>query len=431
MGRRRRQRALNIYLGTSLVGQYVRAADGSTSFRYATEWLFSSKAFPISVSLPLSDRIWSGEQISSYFDGLLPDDQKIKDKIAVREHTEGNTSFDLLAVLGRDCVGALRFVPEGEDPGNPYEMRYRAISNNAIAKRIANLATSPLGVDIDQEDFRISIAGMQEKTAFLKIAGKWQVPLGATPTSHIFKPAMKEGPNGADFTDTPWNEWFCLQLCKAFGLPVAKAEVRLFGAKPVIIIERFDRVWENGILYRIPQEDLCQANGIFPTKKYQSDGGLGIVDILKFLNGAANPRQDKLTFMKAQIVFWLLSAIDGHAKNFSIYLTPGGYELTPLYDVMSAAPYPEFSPHKIKLAMSVGDKRHYKVKEIFSRHFYQTAWKGGIAKEDMDVIFGEIKYRLKKGFDELIAKAVACKMPKACYTAIHEMVENNAKRLPG
>jgi serine/threonine protein kinase HipA of HipAB toxin-antitoxin module len=73
----------------------------------------------------------------------------------------------------------------------------------------------PLGLYADEDDFRISIAGVQEKTAFLHIDNQWQVPLGPTPTSHIFKPAMKVGPDGADFSDTPWNEWRCLALCRA------------------------------------------------------------------------------------------------------------------------------------------------------------------------------------------------------------------------
>ncbi|MFT5133823.1 MAG: serine/threonine-protein kinase HipA [Gammaproteobacteria bacterium] len=430
MGRKRRQRALDIYVGSSKVGQYTRAANGLTTFRYSDEWLSNSdKSFPISMSMPLSNRIWSGDQVNSYFDGLLPDDQTIREKIAAREHAEGATSFDLLAVLGRDCVGALRFIPGGEDSGSPSEMQYRPISDDEIVQKIEALGASPLGVDIDKDDFRISIAGMQEKTAFLKIDGEWQIPLGATPTSHIFKPAMKGGPNGADFSDTSWNEWFCLKLCNTFGLNTAEADVRLFDNKPVIIVERFDRVWRDGTLYRIPQEDLCQATGVSPTRKYQNDGGLSMVDILGFLDGAADPKKDKLTLLKAQIVFWLLSAIDGHAKNFSIFLTPGGYELTPLYDVMSAAPYPELSPHKIKLAMSAGDNRHYRIKEILPRHFYQTAKKGGLSEEDMDAIFGEIKERLGRGFDEEIAEALAIGMPEACYASILDALGNKAKRL--
>ncbi len=103
--------------------------------------------------------------------------------------------------------------------------------------------------------------------------------------SYIFKPAMKEGPDGADFSDTPWNEWFCLNLCEEFGLSSAIAEVKYFDNKPVIIVERFDRLWRNEVLYRLPQEDICQAFGVPPSKKYEVDKGPGILQILGFLNG--------------------------------------------------------------------------------------------------------------------------------------------------
>jgi len=206
--------------------------------------------------------------------------------------------------------GALRFVPEGIDPGNPVKMEYRPVTDDEIATRIAFLGTTPLGIQIKDDDFRISIAGVQEKTAFLRIDDQWQLPSGQTPTSHIFKPAMKEGPLGADFSDMPWNEWLCLALCRALGLETANAEVLMFDNKPVIVIERFDRVWRDGVLYRLPQEDMCQALGIPPMRKYQSDGGPGIINILEFLNGAVTPHEERLAFMKAQIVFWLLTAID-------------------------------------------------------------------------------------------------------------------------
>ena len=325
----------------------------------------------------------------------------MRDKIAAREHADSAGIFDLLAVLGRDCVGALRFVPEGEDPGDPAKMSYRPVSDEEIAQRIASLGTAPLGVHADDDDFRISIAGVQEKTAFLRVDGNWQLPLGPTPTSHIFKPAMKAGPNGADFSDTPWNEWLCLNLCRALGLETANAEVLMFDGKPVIVVERFDRVWRDNVLYRLPQEDLCQAMGVPPSRKYQSDGGPGIVDVLQFLNGSESPREDRLKFMKAQIVFWLLGAIDGHAKNFSIFITPGGYRLTPLYDVMSAAPYPQLSDHKVKLAMAVGDNRHYRLKEIQPRHFYQTARKAGLGDEDIDDIISGLASRIDGAIAEV------------------------------
>jgi serine/threonine-protein kinase HipA len=218
VGRKRQRRLLDVYVGSSKVGQYARAPGGATSFRYDPGWLSSDRAFPISLSMPLSDRLWSGEGAVSYFDGLLPDDRTIREKIAAREQADSASIFDLLAAIGRDCVGALRFVPEGLDPGNPAKMEYRPVNNDEIATRLDSLAINPLGIHADEDDFRISIAGMQEKTAFLYIDKQWQIPLGPTPTSHIFKPAMKEGPVGADFSDTPWNEWLCLVLCRALAL---------------------------------------------------------------------------------------------------------------------------------------------------------------------------------------------------------------------
>jgi len=414
VGRKRQGRVLEVYLGSSKVGEYSRVPSGATAFRYAQAWLSSDRAFPISLSMPLSDRIWSGEGATSYFDGLLPDDRTVREKIATREHAESAGIFDLLAVIGRDCVGALRFVSEGLDPGDPTRMEYRQVTDNEIAARLAALGTNPLGLYADEDDFRISIAGVQEKTAFLRVDNQWQLPLGPTPTSHIFKPAMKVGPDGADFSDTPWNEWLCLVLCRALGLETANAELRMYDdGKPVIVVERFDRTWEEGVLYRLPQEDICQALGVPPLRKYQIDGGPGIVEAMEFLNGAVAPHEDRLTFMKAQIVFWLLAAIDGHAKNFSIFLTPGGYRLTPLYDVMSAAPYPEFPVQKVKLAMALGDKGYYRLSQIQLRHFYQTGQKAGLHEQDMDSIFSDLAARMEGAIAEAAALVADAGMPES------------------
>jgi len=412
VGRKRQGRVLDVYVGSSRVGQYARAPGGATSFRYDSDWLSSARAFPISLSMPLSDRIWSGEAATSYFDGLLPDDRTVREKIAAREQADSAGIFDLLAVIGRDCVGALRFLPEGLDPGDPAKMEYRPVSDGEIAARLAKLATNPLGLQADEDDFRISIGGVQEKTAFLQADEQWQLPLGPTPTSHIFKPAMKEGPDGADFSDTPWNEWLCLMLCRALGLETANAEVRFFDGKPVIIVERFDRTWREGVLYRLPQEDLCQALGVPPLRKYQSDDGPGITDVLEILNGAIAPYEDRMAFMRAQIVFWLLAAIDGHAKNFSLFLTPGGYRLTPLYDVMSAAPYPEFPAQKVKLAMALGNKNHYRLQQIQIRHFYQTGRKAGLREQDMDSIFSALIARIDDAITEAATRAAKTDMPE-------------------
>ena len=150
------------------------------------------------------------------------------------------------------------------------------------------------------------------------------------------------------------------------------------------------------------------------------------MDILAFLNGAVAPHKDRVAFMKAQIVFWLLAAIDGHAKNFSIFLTPGGYKLTPLYDVMSAAPYPAFPVQKTKLAMSVGDKGYYRLKQIQLRHFYQTGQKSGLREQDMDGIFSDLAAQMDNAMAEAAALAAGVGMPESTSGPILAAVNKRA-----
>ena len=425
MSRKRTSRALDVYVGKSRVGIYSHAASGATTFRYTPAWLGTEKSFPISLSLPLSDRQWRGDAIDRVFDGLLPDEGTVRETIAARERADSAGTFDLLAAIGRDCVGVLRFVPEGADPGDPAEMRYHPVNRDEIARRLASLAINPLGM-LQDDDWRISIAGMQEKTAFLRVDDQWQVPEGATPTSHIFKPAIRQGPYDADFSDSPWNEWLCLTICTELGLPTAKSEILPFDDRPVIIVERFDRRWEGGILYRLPQEDLCQALGVPTSRKYESDGGPGIPAILELINQSAAPHADRLLFFKAQIVFWLLAAIDGHAKNFSVFLTPEGFSLTPLYDVMSADPYAEFSPRKVKLAMAIGDRRHYRLRQIAPRHFYQTGRRAGFHEADIDEAFVDISARLDQALRNAKGAAEAAGMPETTANAIFDGVRKRS-----
>jgi len=156
-----------------------------------------------------------------------------------------------LGQIGRDCVGALQFVPEGEEITAPGPPKYTALSEKDIAGIIRNLATSPLGVRPDGErELRISIAGAQEKTALL-----WE-----------------KGWDGLDMRQSVENEHFCMTLCRALGLDVAETNIMRPDGVPVLTVERFDRLrTKNRRLLRIPQEDFCQALSVPPTRKYNNE----------------------------------------------------------------------------------------------------------------------------------------------------------------
>jgi len=125
-----------------------------------------------------------------------------------------------------------------------------------------------------------------------------------------------------DLSGSCENEWLCLNIMKAFGLPVPRSQIQYFGEIKVLIVERFDRRWSanRSWLIRLPQEDMCQALNIAPARKYENDGGPSILQIMSLLNGSSNAQADRKQFFKAQVIFWLLCAIDGHGKNFSLFL---------------------------------------------------------------------------------------------------------------
>jgi serine/threonine-protein kinase HipA len=365
---------------------------------------------------PEFSRGLGGEVVSRYFDNLLPDNEEIKKLVATKFGAESIRPFDLLSAIGKDCVGALSFLPNDSEPPTDFEMNYSPISDKKIEKRLGTLgSTTPLGMD--GEDFRISIAGAQEKTALLNIDGKWYEPHGLTPTTHIFKTSI--GALGVDvnFDDSIDNEWASLFIMKKMGLPVCNAKISKFGSQKALVIERFDRKWRSfkgrEILLRVPQEDMCQALSISPYKKYQSEGGPGIIDISKFLMASKNS-EDRINFFKAIIVFDLLHATDGHGKNFSIFIEEDGFRLTPFYDVMSGyfLHKREKKPlEKLKLAMKVGNSGHYAFKRIEKRHYAETAHKCSINEEKFELIISELKKKYEslkiqdKELDPMLNKA--------------------------
>lgn len=407
MARRRTYVPLQVCLNGRNVGQLRRAASGAIDFQYDQEWLDWTHAIPVSLSLPLREDKYTGAPVIAVFDNLLPDNDDIRKRLAEKAHADGTDAYSLLAAIGRDCVGALQFLGPGEDPAPAGAVSGRAVTSEAIAGMLSNLQRSPLGLTQDDE-FRISIAGAQEKTALLYWKKHWHIPHGTTATTHIFKPQIGVLSNGIDLSHSVENEHLCLKIVNALGLPAARSSIAEFEGQRVLIVERFDRRWtKDKRLLRLPQEDCCQALSVPPSRKYETDGGPGIRAILQFLKGSDTPEEDRRMFLKAQIVFWLLGATDGHAKNFSVHLAPGGrFRLAPLYDVMSAQPAVDAGQirrNRMKLAMAIGQKRHYGVYTIAPRHFQQTAKLCGVPQSAVQDIFDELRDITPKAIETSLA----------------------------
>jgi serine/threonine-protein kinase HipA len=294
--------------------------------------------------------------------------------------------FALLAEVGRDCVGAIQLLPEDDVPEGVRDIRCEALSAADVERILDDTLIAPMGQQ-DAGELRISIAGAQEKTALLWHADAWQRPLGTTPTTHIFKLPLGMMPQGIDMSTSVENEWLCARVLAAYGIEVAHSDIRCFGKHKVLVVERFDRrlAADRQWIMRLPQEDFCQATATPLALKYQSDGGPGIVEIMDILLGSERAADDRMSFLKTQLVYWLLCAIDGHAKNFSLFLLPAGrYRLAPRYDILSAYPIladgGPFNERRLKMAMApIGEKdRHYHWDKIHYTHWLATARRCGM-----------------------------------------------------
>ncbi len=432
MGRRSHSRTLTLWANGELVGRWTLTARGDMELHYDAGWMASPRGRPISLSLPFSlhNEPLTGPHVAHYFEGLLPDSDTIRRRVAERFRTGSTAAFDLLAAIGRDCAGALQLLPEGELPVGVDRIEGVVVDEAAIERHLLDVVTPErfAAARDPDDDFRISLAGAQEKDAFLWWNGQWMKPRGATPTTHIFKmPLGLVGGRRADFSTSVDNEWLCLRLLTAYGLPTAQAHIATFGRQRVLVVERFDRVKSSDgtRLLRLMQEDFCQATGTSPHIKYENEGGPGLAPLFTLVQQSLDAERDLRTLMASQILFWMLRAPDGHAKNFSIQLQAGAagrFRLAPLYDVMSAHPVIGDGPNQwaardLKLAMALlGKNRHYLMHTIQRRHFNSTAKKLGVGEtaepllqelvERTPAVVAQVQNELPEGFSQQVADQI-------------------------
>ena len=321
------QSALSIWMNGLRVGTWTQAR-GTHQLQYDPKWVASPAGRALSLSLPFTpaNTAHQGDVVSNYFDNLLPDSDAIRTRIRSRYSTSSTEAFDLLAAIGRDCVGAVQLLPADEIPAAFDRIEAKPLTDKEVEQQIAASLLGPGRLGNKRlAIFAFRSPAPRRRPLFCFIAENGAARSGATPSTHILKlPLGLVGHLQMDMKGSVENEWLCLRLMHAFGLPVPSCEIVEFGARKVLAVERFDRArmparW----IARLPQEDFCQALGLPSSKKYESDGGPGIREILRVLDAGLRAAGDKRAFIKAQIVFWMLAATDGHAENFSIFHARG------------------------------------------------------------------------------------------------------------
>lgn len=380
---------LVVLLSDRAIGRVNQDERGKLSFTYDPAWRDTPGAYPLSMSMPLAALEHPHDKIEAFIWGLLPDNEFVLDRWAKKFQVSSRSPFALIANVGEDCAGAVQFVrPDRLEAvlGTP-DAEIAWLTEADIAERLRQLRNDNSAWRRPGDSGQFSLAGAQPKTALLLQDGKWGVPSGRIPTTHILKPPS------AQFDGHAENEHFCLALARAVGLPAATSTVTQFEDEIAFVVERYDRLTTPAGISRIHQEDMCQAVGVPPMRKYENEGGPGVLRIVDLLRETSSaPEDDSRTFLDAIALNWLIGGTDAHAKNYSLLIAGGSrVRLAPLYDVASILPY-DFDAQRIRLAMKIGDK--YRIRDVTARSWEKLSEALGLDAGEVESQVSDLARRI-------------------------------------
>jgi serine/threonine-protein kinase HipA len=369
---------LLVMIEGSLMGRVHADKAGGLSLDYEASWRESPQGHSLSVSMPLAQIPYLQKPVLSYLWNLLPEDPNVLQRWGQQYHVSAANPFRLLANVGADVPGAAQFIPPErlQEIQSAHRPTIDWMTVDELAERLRQLRADIAAVRRPGDIGKMSLPGAQAKTAYYwdKQTNRWGVPGGRTPTTHIIKPCVP------GFDGLVENEHLCQDIAGRLGMPAANSYVLALD-QTYIVVERYDRLPAAGgssFVQRIHQEDMCQALGLMPGKKYQEDGGPGIAQIVALIRRvSSDPDVDVDRFLQANMFNWLIGGTDAHAKNYSLLSAGDEIRLAPLYDLSSQLPYPELIEQRV--AMKIGD--HYDIWRIGIADWRKLARACTIAEE--------------------------------------------------
>lgn len=390
---------LDVYLDGVFIGQAEQSPQGALSFTYDAEYRQKPDATPLSLSMPLGVQRHGNKQVRAFFDGLLPDSEPARARWARTYHVSARNPFALLAHVGRDAAGAVQILPAGDESSDAAH-RFGDIDwldDEDFVTLAREIAEHGQSWDPGRFGGRWSLAGAQPKIALFRDpeTGRYGIPLDSTPTNCIVKPAFD------GFSRHHVNEALCLIAAHESGLLTAEVSLLDVADVQAVVSHRYDRILhEDGHWSRVHQEDMCQALSVPPDLKYQSDGGPGVAAIGALLQTL--PLQDREIsterFLKALAFNVLIGGTDAHAKNYSLVLIGARAQFAPLYDVASAACYPQFE--RLRSPMNIG--RHEKFLDVVDDDWTRVAKQLGIRPEQAITWVEELRDNVPAAFERAV-----------------------------
>lgn len=387
---------LLVLLYGDVIGVLEREGDGDApAFTYASDYAADGDV-ALSARLPIRQHAFPAGRVTPYLAGLLPENDDTRALWASRLDADPDDAFAMLAQMGWDCPGAVQFCREDDlEAVLEQSTDYMEVSDADVAARLRNLSERPASWTMPEEHW--SLGGQQEKFALAHRDGRWYEAHGAAPTTHIIKPGIRHLHSQALI------EHVTMAAANALGIVIARTQLARFEDQWAIVVERFDRMTspDNEVI-RFHQEDMCQAIGRMPTRKYESRGGPQLRDMMALIGKqSSSPNDDARALADFLVINLVAGAPDGHSKNLSMIRAPEGNWVAPLYDLATALSYDTDKVERT-IALSIGGERQ--LSRIGPKQWSKAASTLGIDLEQLKSRVAHLASRYPAEFEVALAE---------------------------
>ena len=424
--------SLKVLQGGVLVGALDKGdSEPFYGFTYDEAYLKSSSAVPLSLSLPLSARRYTGYEAMPFFEGLLPEGD-VREAVARQFHVSAMRPMELIRVLGKDCAGDVVILEEGDSCDLPGEAAYVPLPNT-----LEEIVRYPYGAIAQlRAEYRLSLAGGQEKIALFHddrapLDKGWFAPLAGAPSSHIIKPQIADR-----FPLLASNEFICMEAARAMGFEVPETAIVL-GEHPLFIVRRYDREMMEGsgdgalqVLRRVHQEDFCQAIGLTSGEKYEKQKTHHAQDMARILvDYAARPIEALGELFRRIALSYLIGNCDAHLKNYSLFLNGGvAVSLAPVYDLVCTTIYDGRFGGELNRSMGIRIGDHLNIDRVTPSDFLLLARDMRQPKRVAATILEELVGSMEAAFETAAIELAKVGAGDDAYAMAQRIVAGAAKR---
>lgn len=339
---------INIFCNNDYVGFIeIDLASNNAKLNYDDNW--KKIGFELSPHLKFNKEIDSNS-IKKFISNLLPEGRGLEFVSEILQISKAN-KFALIEAIGNETAGAITFTSNKK-----IITSFRKISNEELTQRIIDKDT--INITLWDKKTRLSLAGVQDKLPLVVLdENTYGIGEGKIASTHILK---FEKINNSYLV---LNEYFCMKLAKLCGLDVAEVEIKKFATQNVLFVKRFDReltINEDGSFEVLKKHiiDGCQLLDLDVSMKYEkvytdARGEANFKNLFDYSKLSTNKILTKLNLLKWTLFNLCINNYDAHAKNISFFVNNKGLELSPLYDLINIAMYPDI--HN-EFAMAFGDE---------------------------------------------------------------------------